>query len=306
VHPDQDGPPYQRIAAAIRERIRSGELRPGDRVPSTRAIVQEWGVAMVTAAKALGVLQHDGLVEARPGMGTVVLAGEHTRQARRGGTRQQALTKNRIVAVAIGIADSDGVEALSMRHLATELDVGPMTLYRHVAGKDELVHAMVREVLGSRPLPADGPAHWRTALELVCRVQWELYRAHHWLPGVLSMTRPMLVPEAMAHTEWALRALDGLGLTADEMAREALTLPAFVRGLALSEIAEAQAERETGLTNDQWWQAIDDEVEQLLGSGRFPYLRGMASGVIHDQDGLFEHGLARHLDGLAARLEAVP
>jgi DNA-binding transcriptional regulator YhcF (GntR family) len=298
-------PPYQRIATAIRERIRAGELRPGDRVPSTRRIVQEWGVAMVTAAKALGVLQQEGLVEARPGMGTVVRASEHTRAPHRPGGRPPVLTRSRIVATAIAIADAEGIEALSMRHLAMELGVGPMTLYRHFASKDELVHAMVREVMGARPLPASGPGHWRAALELVCRLQWDLYRSHHWLSGVMSTTRPLLLPEAMAHSEWVLRALHGLGLSPEEMARETLTLPAFVRGTALTMSAEAEAERETGMTNLQWWIAIDDEVQEQLGTGRFPHLAALAPGVVDDLDGLFEHGLARHLDGLAARLAAV-
>ncbi|GAA3068188.1 TetR/AcrR family transcriptional regulator C-terminal domain-containing protein [Pseudonocardia yunnanensis] len=299
-------PPYQRIATAIRERIRAGELRPGDRVPSTRAIVQEWGVAMVTAAKALGVLQQEGLVEARPGMGTVVRASEQTRTPHRPGGRPPALTRNRIVAAAIAIADAEGIEALSMRHLSAELGVGPMTLYRYFASKDELVHGMVRELMAARPLPASGPGHWRAALELVCRLQWDLYRTHHWLAGVMSMTRPLLLPEAMAHSEWVLGALDGLGLSPEEMAREAITLPAFVRGTALTMSAEAEAERESGMTNLQWWLAIDHEVQEQLGSGRFPHLATMAPGVVDDLDGLFEHGLARHLDGLAARLAAVP
>jgi DNA-binding transcriptional regulator YhcF (GntR family) len=304
--PDSVESPYQRIAGALRERIRSGELAPGDRVPSTRAIVQEWGVAMVTAAKALGVLQQEGLVEAHPGMGTVVRAGEHIREPRRTGGRRQTLTRGRIVAEAIAIADAEGLDALSMRRLATALDVGPMTLYRHVAGKDELVYAMVRELMAAHPLPAAGPGPWRPALELVCRLQWHVYRAHHWLAGLMSTTRPMLAPEAMAHSEWVLRALHGLGLPAEEVAREALTLPAFVRGMALSMAGEVEAERETGMSNPQWWQAIGGEVQHLLGSGAFPHLAHMPDGIVDDLDGQFEHGLARHLDGLQARLEAVP
>jgi DNA-binding transcriptional regulator YhcF (GntR family) len=299
-------PPYQRIADAIRDRIRTGELRPGDRVPSTRAVVREWGVAMVTAAKALGVLQREGLVEARPGAGTVVRSTGRSRGPRRPEERLRPITRGRVIAVAIGIADTDGVDALSMRRLAAELDVGPMTLYRYVANKDELVHAMVRDVMASRPLPASGPGHWRAALELVCRLQWDLYRTHHWLPGLVSMSRPLLVPEAMAHSEWTLRALSGLGLPAEEVGRESITLPAFVRGIALSMTAEAQAERESGLTNAQWWRTIDGEVGEVLGSGRFPHLATMAASIVDDFDGLFEHGLARHLDGLAARLTAVP
>lgn len=65
-------PPYARVVADIRARIDGGELRPGDRVPSTREITREWGVAMATATKALSALRQAGLVEAVRGVGTVV------------------------------------------------------------------------------------------------------------------------------------------------------------------------------------------------------------------------------------------
>ncbi|MGF1429476.1 GntR family transcriptional regulator [Kitasatospora sp. LaBMicrA B282] len=72
--PPAEQPPYLRIAAELRARIVSGELRPGDPVPSTRRITQEWGVAMATATKVLGALRRQGLVESRPGVGTAVAA----------------------------------------------------------------------------------------------------------------------------------------------------------------------------------------------------------------------------------------
>ncbi|GAA1119109.1 TetR/AcrR family transcriptional regulator C-terminal domain-containing protein [Nocardiopsis metallicus] len=65
-------PPYARVVADIRARIAGGELQPGDRVPSTREITREWGVAMATATKALSALRQAGLVEAVRGVGTVV------------------------------------------------------------------------------------------------------------------------------------------------------------------------------------------------------------------------------------------
>jgi hypothetical protein len=81
-----------------------------------------------------------------------------------------------------------------------------------------------------------------------------------------------------------------------------VALPALVRGLALSGAAEVAAERATGMTNVRWWQAVAAEARDLLGSGRFPHLAAVHEGIVDDLDGLFEHGLARHLDGLAARL----
>ncbi|WP_143737206.1 GntR family transcriptional regulator, partial [Microbispora sp. GKU 823] len=65
-------PPYARIAAELRRRIIEGELAPGDRVPSTRQVAAQWGVALATATRALAELRREGLVRAEPRVGTVV------------------------------------------------------------------------------------------------------------------------------------------------------------------------------------------------------------------------------------------
>ncbi|MDA3645005.1 GntR family transcriptional regulator [Saccharopolyspora indica] len=295
--PLDDEPPYRRIAAAIQQRIASGELRPGDQVPSTREITREWGVAMATAAKALAELRNAELVETRPGSGTIVRT-----PARRPRTPVSAPTPERIAATGVEIADAEGSGAVSMRRIAAELGVSPMSLYRHVANKDELLRAMIRAVFRERPLPESPPRGWRAQLELVCRLQWELFRDHPWLAGALSLTRPMPIPEAMAHTEWTLRALDGLGLTRVETAREALALPAMVRGLALSREFEAEAEGSTGVGADQWWASRQGEVDSLFATGRFPLLARLEADPAGDLDGTFEHALTRSLDGLEAHV----
>ncbi|MCP3801277.1 TetR/AcrR family transcriptional regulator C-terminal domain-containing protein [Allokutzneria sp. A3M-2-11 16] len=293
-------PPYRRIAAAIRARIEAGELLPGERVPSTRALTREWGVAMATATKALDLLRQEGLVEAHPGAGTVVrTTGAKPRREPPPG---QTLTRFRITTTAIRVADAEGLEAVSMRRLATELAVGPMSLYRHIAGKEELVHLMLRQVFRTRPLPDPPPRGWRERLNVVCRLQWALYRAHAWLPELISVTRPLLIPEAMLHTEWTMEALHGLRLTKEEQAREALTLPAFVRGLALSGAAEQAAVRASGMTTGQWWLEHEAEVQALFASGRFPRLATLTTGIPENLDALFEHALRRHLAGIEARL----
>ncbi|SFB49996.1 transcriptional regulator, TetR family [Amycolatopsis marina] len=292
-------PPYLRIAGEIGDRIARGELRPGDRVPSARLIMREWGVAMATASKVLTTLRHDGLVEVRPGVGTVVLTAGRATPAVRVPT-EGTLTTARVVEAGIAVADADGLDALSMRQVAADLGAGVMSLYRHVANKDELIRHMIRAVFAERELPAPAPEGWRAKLELVSRVQWELYRRHPWLAAQVSMTRPMLLPEMMAHTEWVLAALEGLGLTRLEMTREAVALPAFVRGVALSVADEIEAERNTGLTSQQWWLSLRHEVEALYG--RFPRLVLMEDDVAKDLDAVFAHGLARHLDGLGVAI----
>ncbi|WP_086821296.1 TetR/AcrR family transcriptional regulator C-terminal domain-containing protein [Allokutzneria sp. NRRL B-24872] len=293
-------PPYQRIAAAIRSRIESGELSPGERVPSTRALTREWGVAMATAAKALDLLRQEGFVEAHPGAGTVV----RTRGAkpRREPPLGQSLTRLRITTTAIRVADAEGLEAVSMRRLAAELAVGPMSLYRHIAGKDELVHLMMRQIFRTRPLPEPPPKGWKERLSVVCRLQWALCRAHPWLAELISVTRPLLIPEAMLQTEWTLEALRALPMSQEEKIRETLTLPAFVRGLALSRATELDAVRASGMTSSEWWLAQEAEVRALFASGRFPRLATLTEEPGKNLDELFEHALRGHLAGIEARL----
>ncbi|MER5643011.1 TetR/AcrR family transcriptional regulator C-terminal domain-containing protein [Streptosporangium sp. NPDC002524] len=162
---------------------------------------------------------------------------------------------------------------------------------------------MTDEVFGEPELPVPGPDGRRAKLELVSRLQWELCRRHPWLPGAVSLVRPSLAPNVMEHTEWTLRALDGLGLPMTTRIREALTLPALVLGVALSMADEVEAEQETGVTLDRWWPAQRDRADELLDSGRFPLLATLTGEEVPDVDGLFEYGLARHLDGFAALLE---
>src|SRR4051812_45530187 len=136
-------PPYLRIVAELRDRITAGELRAGERVPSTRQITQDWGVAMATATKVLAALQQDGLVRAVPGVGTVVSGAQNAPRPRRLREPSDGLTQDRIVRTAIQIADAEGSAALSMRRVAAELGVATMSIYRHVRGKDELLIAMI-------------------------------------------------------------------------------------------------------------------------------------------------------------------
>jgi DNA-binding GntR family transcriptional regulator len=72
IDPYSHVPRYLQLAALLRARIESGELGPGDRLPSQPTLVQEYGVAKMTAAKALRVLVDEGLAVTVPGMGTFV------------------------------------------------------------------------------------------------------------------------------------------------------------------------------------------------------------------------------------------
>ena len=313
-------PLYRRIAGEFEARIRSGDLQPGDRLPSIRQIADRWNVAIATATKVLAALRDDGLVEAKVGSGTVVRAstGEPRRPGRArasasrpfpprpAGGAKRAISREHVLRTAIAIADVEGAGAVSMRRVAAELGVGAMSLYRHIANKDNLMTEMADLVFGETELPDPGPDGWRAKLELVARRQWALCWRHLWLPRAVSFTRPSLAPNMMVHTEWTLRALDGLGLSLRTRMQEALALHSLVINAALSTADEVEAEQETGVSLARWLQAQRARTDELFASGRFPLLAKVHEQVAPDIDELFDYGLARHLDGFAVLVGEPP
>jgi len=109
----------------------------------------------------------------------------------------------------------------------------------------------------------------------------------------------------MAHTEWTLRALDGLGLPITTRIREALTLHGLAVTAALSLAAEVESEQETGVTLDGWWLAQQQRADELIDSGQFPLLATIPTEAAADLGGLFDYALARHLDGFATLVDSV-
>ncbi|PRY60575.1 GntR family transcriptional regulator [Glycomyces artemisiae] len=303
-------PPYRQIAAELRAGIAAGDLRPGDRVPSVRQIAQRWGVATATANRVMAVLRDEGLVVTKVGAGTVVSdrakpvpaksPAPKVRPARKG-SLPPPLTLPRIRRQAVDIADREGLQAVTMRRVAADLNVGPMSLYRHVATKEDLLLAMIEEIAAERPLP-EPAADWRRGLDAIARLQWDLYRRHLWAARAVSFTRPLLVPALAAYTEWTLRALDGLGLSPRTCAREALALHALVNTAALALAAEADAEIETGVSLDHWHRSQRPQTDTLLSAEDFPLLAAAPQDAFTDLEALFDYTLARHLDGFAALL----
>jgi AcrR family transcriptional regulator len=291
--------PYLRIVGELRRRITAGELAVGDRIPSTRQIMRDWGVAMATASKAIGALRDEGLVRPVPGIGTVVIPRVDTPPEAEGSvdggrgleSATEDLTKQRVLGVAIKIADSEGLAAVSMHRLAAELGASAPSLYRYVRTKDELVHLMADAAYDEIPLPAQPPPGWRAQLEVSLRLQWRLHRRHPWLSQAIPLTRPEFVRNGMAHTEWILRAIDGLGLTPTAMLHASVSLAGFVRGVA------AAPE-----TDDEGMAAVrEGQLAEALSSGGFPTMARVIvqPGLDLDLDSLFEFGLRRQLDGLA-------
>lgn len=307
-------PVYRQIADSLRERISAGELAPGAPVPSARRIVREHGVALATATRVLAELRADGLVRAVPGVGTVVAdrSDRAPRPARPTPPAEpargpHALRTAQVVALAVRMADEEGIAGLSMRRIAAELGVATMSLYPRVRSKDELLALMLDAVFAEIPPPAPtAGAGWRTRVEQLARQQWAAYQRHPWAPALMSTSRPQKTPHGMVHTEALLQAFDGFGLSPTVLLHAVVTVAGYVRGCAIGLDAELRAEQDTGLTADQWMRASQPAFDTVLAAGSFPMLAavGEEPQIEMDPTSLFEFGLARLLDGLDQWLPA--
>lgn len=227
---------------------------------------------------------------------------------------------------AIALADEEGLAALSMRRLAARLGVTVMSLYTYVPGKAELVDLMLDRVLAgpggadltrTTPLHADGGeagtgdaagSGWRGRLAEVARLEWELNLRHPWLLQVTT-ARPSLGPHVLDWYERALHAVDRVGLSEVEMDTVVELVTNYVHGASRSAIAAADVDDRTGMTDDQWWEAVEPLLGQVWPDGRYPVADrvGPVVGELHGArippEQSFAFGLERLLDGVAVLIE---
>src|SRR5258705_7927850 len=124
--------------------------------------------------------------------------------------RTRGLSREAIVAAAIELVEAEGLGALSMARLAERLGCGTMSLYRHVANKDELVTFMLSTAPEPPPTAAD-PSDWRGALTDWASGLWDIYHPHPWILQTAA-TGPPADPGQLAWLGAGLAALGGTGL----------------------------------------------------------------------------------------------
>ncbi|CAM3996326.1 TetR/AcrR family transcriptional regulator C-terminal domain-containing protein [Smaragdicoccus niigatensis] len=284
----------EEIAAVLSERIATGRLRPGDRAPSTRTIMRDFGVAMATASRVLALLQDAGVVASTPGRGSVVLSPDESARA------EPELTVDAVVAAALRIADSEGLEAASMRRVASEVGVATMALYRFVSGRDDLVLRMMDLACADLVIAESDPSHWRERLDWLTRQFWQCLRRHPWLASAMSMTRPQPLPNALPYSEAIIDALRTAGFSPADSLTMHLGLMNLVRGLAETVETELADQAATGITNDEWADTQTDSLLELMPSDRFPRMNELVQqDYPYDHDTIFEMGVRCFLDGVA-------
>lgn len=205
---------------------------------------------------------------------------------------------DRIVTEGIELADVEGLEALSMQRLATELGAGTMSLYRYVSSKDDLIALMLDAAIGPPPRIGEGIG-WRGALEVLARSCAEVFERHPWVASLIAKPRTM-GPNEVAYVEAALAALSGTGLGSADMINTVVLINGFVRGVAPFCAAVRATDRsliDMGLIAEHGHQDSYPTVLEVLGE-----LGECGKPRIADDS--FEYGLRRILDGVAARIEA--
>lgn len=232
------------------------------------------------------------------------------------GSRRPRYSREQIAAVAVGIADAEGFEAVSMRRVAAELGASPMSLYHYLGGKDDLVALMDDALLGETVLPAaELPSGWREGLAALTRRTREVFLRHSWalaaLHGEHATPATPIAPQALAHIEQSLEVLDGAPFSMASKFDLLAVLDDFVTGHALR-LGELRMRRAIPPEVAGAGQAYGDEV---LRSGRYPRLAALARGpeatavqasVLEERhaEEQFERGLALLLDGWPTRVGA--
>ena len=216
---------------------------------------------------------------------------------------QPSLSVDAIVTAAVALADAEGVDAVSMRRIASELSVGTMSLYRYVETKDDLLDLMTDQVMGEDGDGGGPTGDWRADLREVARSYRLLILRHPWLLPI-GASRPPMGPHVLRRSERLFGVLDGLGLDIEQVAGLTGTVIAYVRGVVLTETAEAELIRRTGQTLDDYRRAVGPYLRDVLAAGQHPLLaRFVHEADDHpDPDRVFLAGLDRVLDGIGVEL----
>lgn len=214
--------------------------------------------------------------------------------------RRPRLTASAIVQAAIGIADAEGLDAVSMKRVADDLGYAAMSLYRHVSVKAVLVDAMTDRAFERPPAHAiDGTdGSWRADVHRWADALWEVYQRHPWMLRTPSRTAPT-GPNELAWFEALLNPLARAGLTHAEMVALATFIFSAVRDLAriASELVPM------GLS-------YGEVIRNVLDGDGFPTLAsvirsGTFDGAGNEQDDgikpVVTLGLDRLLDGIDAQ-----
>jgi AcrR family transcriptional regulator len=202
------------------------------------------------------------------------------------------VTRERVLRAAVAIADQGGLESLTMRRLGRHLGVEAMSLYKHVASKEEVLDGIVDLVIGEIDLPP-ADADWKAAMRHRAESARAVLASHPWAIGMME-SRSDMGPAAMRYTDAVVGSLRAAGFSLETTANAFLLLDSYIYGFVVQETSFAGG--------------IDEETSERAGAtlqalpgDRFPHLAEMARAASvpgRDHAHAFGFGLELILDGL--------
>jgi AcrR family transcriptional regulator len=208
------------------------------------------------------------------------------------------LTRERVLRAAVALADEHGIEALTMRELGLRLGVEAMSLYNHVANKDDVLDGMVDVVVGEIDLPSDA-ADWKEAMRRRAVSAQAVFSRHPWASALID-ARESSGRERLRYFEWVIGTLRRAGFSVELAARAFSVLDSYIYGFGrqrshMSAGSEAEAEE----TAEAFLQAIPAD--------EYPYLREFvveyAMDAGYDAAADLAFGLDLILEGLQRLLD---
>lgn len=211
--------------------------------------------------------------------------------------RRAPLTRERVVEAALGIMDEEGLEAVTMRRVGRELGVEAMSLYNHVADKEDILAGVTQAVMAEFEFPPEDP-DWRESARRTARAWRDLLKAH---PNVITLMshqrKPMTSVEALRPMEHALAILGRAGLSEHETVRAFRAFGGYVQGFVLAEIANMFGGDDSDVR--------PEDVARMLPFQELPNLAAHLEHLFHcDLDAEFEFGLDLMIRGLDAKVAA--
>jgi AcrR family transcriptional regulator len=213
-----------------------------------------------------------------------------------------ALSREKIAATAIRLADAHGLDGLSVRKIAKELGVGPMRLYDYVINRSELLDLMV-DVVYARIAEAAQHPEWRATVLAIAHATRVAALDHEWFSDLLG-GRPHLGPHALAVGEATAAALSQApGVRdLDDLQRAVGALNAFIVGAVRREVTERRTARSTGTDEAGWQASLGPYLTRMLETGRYPTVaRLVIDGAHLNAEETFTHNLTTIVDGITGR-----
>lgn len=203
------------------------------------------------------------------------------------------LTRDRVVQAAIALADAGGVDSLSMRKLGVELGVEAMSLYNHVANKDDLLDGMTDAIFAEIDLPT-GKADWRVAMRRRAISARAVLGRHRWAIALMS-SRATPGPATLRHHDAVIGILRAAGFTIAMTAHAFSAVDSYIYGFALQEASlPFDTEEETA--------ELAQAIMSRFTTGEYPHLTELTVKHVlqpgYDYGSEFEFGLDLILDAL--------